>query len=208
MLPICSTYFAANCLVNNEIISHNLASSPTNVAVEQYFCRGKRDYFNYKFSNALTNFYQALRRNPRYAEIYLYRGNSYVLLGDLPLALANFNFLLRLRPDFPDAHIVYANRGTAFARSGNYRAAISDYTQSIRLNSSTPLVRENRGFAYYFLGQHQSAIADFQAEGKLFRSKFTQMMELMDAVRHKNESKLKTNWPIIAPNRGKDLKGC
>lgn len=208
MLSICSAYFASNCLLKNPIFPTNLANSSTNISVEQYFCRGKRDYFNYKLSHALTNFYQALRRNPRYAEIYLYRGNSYVLLGNLPNAIANFNFLLRLKPDFPNAHIVFANRGTAFARSGNYRAAISDYTQSIKLNNSTPSVRESRGFAYYFLGQHQAAIADFQSEGRLFRFKFAQMIGLMEAVRHKDESKLKTNWPIIAPNKGKDLKGC
>lgn len=207
MLPICSAYFASNCLLKNAIAPTNLAKSPT-VSVEQYFCQGKRDYFNYKLSSALTNFYQALRLNPNYANIYLYRGNSYVLLGNLPNAFANFNFLLRLKPDFPNAHLVYANRGSAFARSGNYRAAIADYTQSIKLNSSTPLVRENRGFAYYFSGQEQAAIADFQAEARLFRFKFAQMMELIYAVQHKDETRLKTNWPIIAPNRGQEMKGC
>lgn len=207
MLPICSAYFAANCLLKNAIVPTNLAKSP-NVSVDQYFCRGKRDYFNYKLESALTNFYEALRRNPHYANVYFYRGNSYVLLGKLPTALANFNFLLRLKPDFPNAHLVYANRGTAYARSGNYRAAIADYTQSIKLNNSTPLVRENRGFAYYFSGSPQAAIADFQAEARLFRFKFAPMMELIEAVRHKDESKLKTIWPIIPPNKGQEMKGC
>lgn len=208
MLPICLAYFASNCLLENAIAPTNLANSSPNISVEQYFCRGKQDYFNYKLDNALTNFYQALRRNPNYADIYFYRGNSYILLGNLPTALNNFNFLLRLKPDFPNAHLVYANRGTAYARSKNYRAAIADYTQSIRLNSSTPLVRENRGFAYYFSGSPQAAIADFQAEGRLFRFKFTQMMELIEAIRHKDESKLKTNWPIIAPNKSQEMKEC
>jgi len=207
MLPICFAFFASNCLVESAIVQTNLAKS-ANVSVEQYFCQGKRDYFNYKLSNALANFYQALRRNPDYANIYLYRGNSYVLLGDLPNAIANFNFLLRLKPDFPNAHLVYANRGSAYARLKNYRAAIADYTQSIKLNNSTALVRENRGFANYFSGYHQAAIADFQAEGKLFRFKFLQMMELIEAVRHRDESKLKTSWPIIAPNKGQEMKGC
>ena len=208
MLSICSAYLASNCLLKNAIVSTNLANSSPNVSVEQYVCRGKKDYFNYKLNSALINFYQALRRDPHHANGYFYRGNSYVLLGDLPNAIANFNFLLRLKPDFPNAHLVYANRGTAYARSGNYRAAIADYTQSIKLNNSTPLVRENRGFAYYFSGSPQAAIADFQAEGRLFRFKFPQMMELIEAVRHKDESKLKTNWPIIPPNKGQEMKGC
>ncbi|MFB2937362.1 tetratricopeptide repeat protein [Aerosakkonemataceae cyanobacterium BLCC-F154] len=207
MLSICSAYLASNCLLENAIVPTNLAKSP-NVEVEQYFCRGKRDYFNYKLSSALTNFYHALRRDPHYGNIYFFRGNSYVLLGDLPNAIANFNFLLRLKPDFSNAHLVYANRGSAYARSGNYRAAIADYTQSIKLNGSTPLVRENRGFAYYFSGSPQAAIADFQAEGRLFRFKFPQMMELIEAVRHQDESKIKTIWPIVAPNRGQEMKGC
>ena len=208
MLSICSAYFASSCLLKNEVIYPKLSNSATNVSVEQYFCRGKRDYFNYKLDSALTNFYQALRRDPHYANVYFYRGNTYVLLGDLQNAIANFNFLLRLKPDFPNAHLVYANRGSAYARSKNYRAAIADYTQSIKLNNSTPLVRENRGFANYFSGFHQAAIADFLAEARLFRFKFAQMMELIEAVRHKDESKLKTNWPIIAPNKGQEMKGC
>ncbi|MBE9226722.1 tetratricopeptide repeat protein [Phormidium sp. LEGE 05292] len=208
MLSICSAYFASNCLLKNEVIYPKLTNSSTNVSVEQYFCRGKRDYFNYKLGSALTNFYEALRRNPHYANIYFYRGNTYVLLGDLPNAIANYNFLLRLKPDFPNAHLVYANRGTAYARSKNYRAAIADYTQSIRLNSSTPLVRENRGFANYFLGYNQAAIADFLAEARLFKFKFAQMMELIEAVRNKDESKLKTSWPIVPPNKGQEMKGC
>ncbi|MFB2835194.1 tetratricopeptide repeat protein [Floridanema evergladense] len=207
MLPICSAFFASNCLLKNAIAPTNLAQSP-NVSVEQDFCQGKRDYFNYKLNNALANFYQALRRNPNYADIYFYRGNSYVLLGNLPNAFANFNFLLRLKPDFPNAHLVYANRGSAYARSGNYRAAIADYTQSIKLNNSTPLVRENRGFANYFSGYPQAAIADFQAEARLFTFKFAQMMELIQAVQQKDESKLKTSWPIIAPNKRQEMKGC
>ncbi|MGA9378707.1 MAG: tetratricopeptide repeat protein [Phormidium sp.] len=208
MLSICSAYLASNCLLENPIFPTNLANSSPNVLVEQYFCRGKQDYFNYKLSSALTNFYEALRRDPHYANVYFYRGNSYVLLGNLPNAIANYNFLLRLKPDFPNAHLVYAIRGTAYARSGNYRAAIADYTQSIKLNNSTPLVRENRGFANYFSGSPQAAIADFQAEGRLFRFKFPQMMELIEAVRRKDESKIKTMWPIIAPNRGQEMKGC
>jgi tetratricopeptide (TPR) repeat protein len=45
----------------------------------------------------------------------------------------------------PQDNLVYITRGNIYHFMGNYLAAIQDYSQAIRINSTHPLAHYNRG---------------------------------------------------------------
>ena len=62
--------------------------------------------------------------------------------------------------DSDEASIVYNNRGFAFAKLGNLKAAIADYTKGLQRNPSDVVTLENRRAAYRDLGDFAAAIRD------------------------------------------------
>lgn len=55
----------------------------------------------------------------------------------------------------------YGNRALAYIMLKQYRKAIADLNQAIRLNPGDTLDYQNRGVAYYLLKQYRKAIADY-----------------------------------------------
>jgi tetratricopeptide (TPR) repeat protein len=54
----------------------------------------------------------------------------------------------------------YNNRGVAYKNLGEYRRAIQDYDQALRLDPGYAVVYSNRGVAYGDLGEYRRAIQD------------------------------------------------
>ena len=61
-----------------------------------------------------------------------------------------------------DLSIIYPTRGLAYAILKQYRRAIQDYNEAIRLNPSLYQAYGNRGLAYEQLGKKQLAIRDYR----------------------------------------------
>ncbi len=57
--------------------------------------------------------------------------------------------------------IAYNNRGNAYANLGEYRRAIQDYDQALRLDPGYAVAYYNRGLAYSDLGEYRRAIEDY-----------------------------------------------
>jgi len=55
----------------------------------------------------------------------------------------------------------YSNRGAAYHHLGEYRRAIEDYDQALRIDPAFAIVYSNRGIAYRLLGEYRRAIQDF-----------------------------------------------
>ena len=55
----------------------------------------------------------------------------------------------------------YYNRGIVYGNLGEYRRAIEDYDQALRLNPGYADAYNNRGSAYNNLGEHRRAIEDY-----------------------------------------------
>ena len=91
--------------------------------------------------------------------------------------------------------IFYCNRGNAFRQLEKYPEAITDFTESIRLNRKQGSAYVGRGFAFYKSGKQQEAHEDFLQAAEYFRNqgnmkKFHQLLYVIKILRH--------NFPFLS----------
>ena len=111
---------------------------------------------NYK--EAIEAFTKAIKRDPRNAKVFYYRGFSYYKLGDNRQAIQDLTKAIELKQDNSDA---YNLRGLSYKNLGDNQQAIQDYSMAIGLNANNAGAFYNRGIAYFKFGNYQQAIQDF-----------------------------------------------
>jgi Flp pilus assembly protein TadD len=79
-------------------------------------------------------------------------------------ALEELYAVIRLVPDYPDAHF---QRGYVYSKLGNYERAVDDYTEAIRLNPNKSVAYNNRAAALQQLGNRSLADKDAKKACKL-----------------------------------------
>ena len=84
---------------------------------------------------------------------------AYAREGRLQEALAQFQEVLRVKPDYPDA---LNNLGNVLGQTGRPKEAIKQYEQALRLNPNSPEVYNNLGFVLTQTGQLQEAIKQYK----------------------------------------------
>ncbi|MCU0819413.1 MAG: tetratricopeptide repeat protein, partial [Beijerinckiaceae bacterium] len=92
--------------------------------------------------------------------------------SNAPAQQANIGSLtdvIRRNPNDPQA---YNTRGVAFARSGRFGEAVTDFTRAIQLNPDYAAAYTNRGLAHRQAGRNAEALGDFnraiQADGRYY----------------------------------------
>ena len=92
-----------------------LAQGNRSISAKTYFMWGytKSDLGDYK--GAITDYTQAIRLNPDYANAYNNRGNAKSNLGQHFAAIADYDIAIRLNPDYAGAY-TSVNRGIAKMR--------------------------------------------------------------------------------------------
>ena len=84
-----------------------------------------------------------------------------VQLGDFDEAMKNYDLALTSSNLYVE---VYLNRGNLFYLKGDFAAAIRDYSEALRLDSTVAeLVHLNRGMAYQSRGEYILAESDYRA---------------------------------------------
>ena len=68
----------------------------------------------------------------------------------------------------PGSARTYNNRGLQNMQRGNLRAAIADFTHSLRVDPEYKLAYQNRAFAYMKAGAHLAAIRDAETVARLY----------------------------------------
>ncbi|WP_461255163.1 tetratricopeptide repeat protein [Treponema sp. R80B11-R83G3] len=134
-------------------------SAPSATAKAAYD-KGAEYYKKGSYTEAISEFDQAIRLSPNYAVAYNDRGNAYYVKKDYDRAIADYNEAVRLDPNYA---YPYYNRGNAYYDKNDYDRAIADYNESIRLDPNYMKAYYGRGNVYYVKKDYDRAIADYEA---------------------------------------------
>ena len=111
-------------------------------------------------SQALADFNEAIRLQPKAVGAYAGRARARLALRDVDGAVADYGQALLLAPETASLHV---GRGHAHFVRGDTTAAIADFTEAIRLNPQSPSTFNRRGLAYRRSGDLARAIEDYTA---------------------------------------------
>jgi tetratricopeptide (TPR) repeat protein len=123
-----------------------------------YYNRGN-EYLRLKETeNALSDYTEAIRIFPGYADAWYNRGLVYYGSGLYNEAIRDYSEAIGLRNDFLFA---YLNRGTVYRAVGNYPMALADFNKAISIRPYGP-VYFSRGVLYHFnLANPSQACSDW-----------------------------------------------
>jgi len=121
-----------------------------------------------RFEQAIEDFSQAIKLNPKHIKSYLHRGDVYETIGQYEQAIEDFNQAKNLDPKYIEIHY---KRGVVYKKLGQYEQALEDfntYLKYFEIHYGTPKIfygyaqiYYNRGFVFKELGQYEQAIEDF-----------------------------------------------
>ncbi|MEH2459356.1 tetratricopeptide repeat protein [Nostoc sp.] len=111
-----------------------------------------------EYTNAITNYNQALQVNHSDVNLYYKRGLAHYQIGDYEAAIADYS--QAIQTNIHDAKS-YNKRGLALSQIGRLEEAINDYTQAIRINPNIAVAYKNRAEARSNVGDNQGAIEDY-----------------------------------------------
>ncbi len=126
---------------------------------ETHLYRGLCYAYLEAYDRAMSDFNDALRRNPYIADVYNERGNLYRLNGEHQLAIEDYNAAIAI----DDTHYAaYYNRALAHENLKQMIEAESDLTRAIELNPDIVACYEARGRIRNELKQFADSIADYE----------------------------------------------
>ncbi len=83
-----------------------------------------------KLRDAIEFYSEAIRKNPKSAEAFNWRGIAYDDLGETDKAFQDFNEAIEVNNNYADA---YNNRGEIYRKKKMYREALNDYSKAVQL---------------------------------------------------------------------------
>ena len=86
-------------------------------------------------NDALKQTDELVAMKPADAETRVIRGNHQRALGQMDLALQDYNEAIRLDPKYP---VAWNNRGVLKRKSGDFEGALNDFNKAITLDGSSP----------------------------------------------------------------------
>lgn len=148
-----------------------------------YGLRGRAFYSKGDYDNAIADFDDAIRLDPKLAMAYNFRGLIYWRKREYDLAIKEYDEAIRLNPKLA---VAYGNRGEAYARKGEFDRAIGDYDVTLRLDpNSAPY--NGRGFAYKQMGNFDRAILDLNEAIRIAPNNAAAYANRGDAYRQKGD---------------------
>jgi serine/threonine protein kinase/tetratricopeptide (TPR) repeat protein len=131
---------------------------------EQMLIKGVNAYYkaydNGDYNTALTIFEQMEANYPRDKEVYLWKGLCLWRNGDYKKAIASYNKILELDPDF---NVMYVSLAQAYADDENYIEASAMMRKTIALHPGQPEGRNLLGNIYFRMGKYDDAIKEYEA---------------------------------------------
>lgn len=124
---------------------------------ETYFFRGDSFAALNEFSNAISDFAQAIELDAKNFVALNTRGTIYITLNEYSKAIRDFTRAIELNPQYAYA---FRNRGVAYANLKDYQNSIKDFTRAITLNPEYANAYANRGAAYRNINELDAAVDD------------------------------------------------
>lgn len=137
----------------------DLQAKQTLPPVKQYYTSGVSLMLTKKYAKAISDFEQAIREEPKFAEAYFYIGYCYDELGEHQKAVDAFKKAIQLKPDFIEA---YYNLGIAFDELKLFQESIIAYSRASELKPDFFEAFFNLGVALGKVDRHQEAVNAFK----------------------------------------------
>lgn len=133
-----------------------------NIAVPRsasiYFGRGNARYYLKDYKGSISDYNEAIKRNPKYAAAYRERADARDELGEHQEAIKDLNQAISLNPKDARAYFlrgwIHSNRFKA------YQEALKDYNQAILNDPQYHIAYFERGLIHRELGDNRGAIND------------------------------------------------
>lgn len=117
---------------------------------DKYLAQGAMELLHNHFHGALWNFDRVMQLDPQNQEVYQFRAETYLRMGDFERALGEFNLAIRYNPQ---AYYLYNSRGKALENLNQWQLAQEDFDQARRLNPGFTEADRN----YYRAQTHAAA---------------------------------------------------
>ena len=108
--------------------------------------------------NAIADYTEAIKLDPKSAEAYKDRGISYLSDGNIDEAIMDYTKAIELDPESAEA---YKNRAIAYLGKSDFDNVITDYTKAIELDPDDTSIYRYRGLAHFRNSETDKAIDDF-----------------------------------------------
>lgn len=124
-----------------------------------HFDRGNAHLENGEWAEAIADYSEFLRLNPKNSEAYKNRGHAFCQEGEYDEAIVDFTKVIQLNPQDSNAH---CKRGFAQFKKGHFLKAIDDYNQAIRLDPQDAEAYCNLGLVYFEKRDYERAVANLK----------------------------------------------
>jgi tetratricopeptide (TPR) repeat protein len=145
-------YFMYNTIVTHEAAAPEYNTTVTHEAAAPEARDAKA------FNQAIADYDEAIRLNPKDAAVYINRGNAWYAKQEYDQAFADYNEAIRLDPKNA---IAYRNRGDVWYVKQAYDQAFADYNEAIRLDPKDAMAYSNRGVVWDVRKAYDQAFADY-----------------------------------------------
>jgi len=132
--------------------------------VQSHFKQAVRLQEQGKLQEAIAEYDEALKLNPKQAEAYTNRGTAYANLGQPQRAIDDYTQAIVLNSK--DA-LAFNNRGYTYLELRRYEVALADFNETIRLKKEFANAYLNRGIVLSLLGRQAEAQKDLDLVVKM-----------------------------------------
>jgi len=144
-----------------------------------YNLKGISEDFLDDYKSAIEDYNQALEINPKFARVYINRGDVYKEDGNNKAALADYNSAMPFYDkDKVTTATLYQKIGKCYYNEGHYKEAITNHTKALTLEPKYGLAYWNRGASYYHNNQVKEALIDLKAALPFYAGDSTDLSSL------------------------------